>query len=486
VVRLLTLLALLPLLATGAFAADDDVFSSVVKITTTYQGANYSQPWKMLSQNTRTGSGCIIDGKRILTNAHVVSDQTFIQVRRAGSADRYVAQVQAVSHELDLALLEVPNDAFFEGAVPVELGSLPAIGDPVTALGFPSGGTRITITEGIVSRIERAYYSHSYFDNLACQIDAAINPGSSGGPVIADGKIVGVAFQTGSGENVGYVIPAPVVKHFLDDLADGRHDGAPALPCAWQVMENRQLRKQYGMGKDQSGILITSLAPLFEGEDKLQTKDVILAIDGYDIANDGTIAMRPRERITFRYAIDRKHVGDELPLRILRDGEEKDVVLRLTAPKTEYGHLVPRIRYDERPSYYVIGGLVFSPLTSNYYDAWDGWADVPLALKRYYYVLRTRKNEEREQVLVLIDFLPDELNVGFNFEDNVVAEVNGRKVNSLKELVAAFEENEDDQHRIVFEAYDFEIVLQRDLLEKRGAAILENYGIPADRSPDLR
>lgn len=479
-------LALFVLLGLGGHArAADDVFGSIVKIQTTYQEADYSQPWKMRSQGTRTGSGCIIPGHRILTNAHVVSDQTFIQVRRAGSADRYVARVAAVSHELDLALLEVPDASFFDGAVPVEIGDLPSIGDPVKVLGFPEGGTRITVTEGIVSRIDRTFYSHSYFDNLACQIDAAINPGSSGGPVLADGKIVGVAFQTGHGENIGYMVPAPVIRHFLTDLADGSHDGAPVLSLAWQVLENRQLREHHGMGAEHTGVLVTKIAPLFEGEDKLLSKDVILSVDGFDLANDGTIEVRPGERITFRHAIDRKQVGDRLLLEILRDGTSRKVDLILSAGKTAYGHLVPRMRYDERPSYFIVGGLVFSPLTANYYEAWNSWADVPLRLRRYYQALRARENEARGQIIVLIDFLPDAMNVGYDFEDAIVASVNGRKIGSMQDLVVAFEDHEHGHHRIVLEDFDWEIVLRKDLLEEYGPRILEKYGVPSDRSSDL-
>ena len=91
---------------------------SIVKIYTTYDSPNYLRPWQMRGQRSRIGSGSIIEGHRILTNAHVVSDNTFIRVRRAGQADKFIATVEAISHELDLAILKVQNQAFFEGAKP--------------------------------------------------------------------------------------------------------------------------------------------------------------------------------------------------------------------------------------------------------------------------------------------------------------------------------------------------------------------------------
>jgi S1-C subfamily serine protease len=343
------------------------------------------------------------------------------------------------------------------------------------------------VTEGVISRIDRDTYSHSSFDNVVCQMDAAINPGSSGGPVLSDGAIVGVAFQASEGQSIGYMVPAPVVAHFLRDLEDGRHDGAPALVLRWQVLENPQLRDYRRLADNQSGVLVTSVAPLFEGEDKLLPYDALLGVDDFDVANDGTIEFRPGERIDFLYAIDRKQVGDSVTLHLLRDGKPRDVTLALTAAKRSYGHLVPRRQYETRPSYYVVGGLVFSPLTANYYDTWEEWSDVPIRLQRYWYEMRTSENAGREQIVVVADVLPDEINVGYTgFEDWVVAEVNGRKIGSLGDLIAAIEGHDGPVHRILVEDSAAEIVLNAEELKRRGPQILERYRVPADRSPDLR
>lgn len=480
-----TVPAILLLLATGA-AAQDPVRSAIVKIYTTSQRADYGQPWEMHPQWDSTGSGSIIAGNRILTNAHVVSDQTFVQVQRADLPDKHVARVAAVSHELDLALLTVADAAFFAGVEPLELGDLPSAGDPVVTLGFPEGGRRIAVTEGVVSRIDRDCYSHSSFENLVCQMDAAINPGSSGGPVLGGGRIVGVAFQAGAGQSVGYMVPAPVVRHFLEDLGDGRNDGTPVVALRWQVLENPQLRQHHRLAGDHSGVLVTKIAPLFEGEGGLRPRDVILGIDGYDVANDGTIEFRPGERIDLFYAIDRKQVGESATFHVLRDAKPLDVTLALTAPKHSYGHLVPRQQYEVRPSYYIVGGLVFSPLTANYYHTWDNWSDVPVNLQRYWYEMRTAANAKREEIVVLADVLPDELNVGYtDFENSVVLEANGRAVGSLKELVEALEVGDGPVHRILLEDSEAEIVLRREGLPARSREILGRYRVPSDRSPDL-
>jgi len=184
--------------------AQEDITGSIVKIYTVYNKHSYFRPWQMEGQRSATGSGCIIDGHRILTNAHVVADATFIQVKRAGEAKKYTAEVDVVAHECDLAILKVKDESFFKGAVPLEIGDLAEVRDDVATFGFPEGGEELGITEGVVSRVEIQEYTHSSAELLSCQIDAAINPGSSGGPVIKENKVVGVAFQADSGgENIG-------------------------------------------------------------------------------------------------------------------------------------------------------------------------------------------------------------------------------------------------------------------------------------------
>ena len=76
-----------------------DVKDAIVKIYTIQNSPDYYNPWSMRGPEASTGSGCVIKGKKILTNAHVVGDQTFIQVRRYGDAKRYEARLLSVSHE---------------------------------------------------------------------------------------------------------------------------------------------------------------------------------------------------------------------------------------------------------------------------------------------------------------------------------------------------------------------------------------------------
>lgn len=173
---------------------------------------------------------------QVLTAAHVVANSTYMEIQLPGSPDKIPARVVSVAHETDLALVEV--DTGFAGVEPLVLADpdvLPRLRDKVYVLGFPVGGNDLSITEGVVSRIEVQSYSHSNARVLAATVDAAINSGNSGGPVVSQttGEVVGIAFQGYAGsdvENQGHLVPAPLIGRFMASVAAGLSPDAAGLP----------------------------------------------------------------------------------------------------------------------------------------------------------------------------------------------------------------------------------------------------------------
>ena len=107
---------------------------------------------------------------RILTNAHVVSDAAYVEVRKAGDARKYVATRQKISHECDLAILTVENADFWRDTTPLDFGDVPCLQDEVSVVGYPEGGEGVSVTVGVVSRIEIQRYAHSGASLLAIQV----------------------------------------------------------------------------------------------------------------------------------------------------------------------------------------------------------------------------------------------------------------------------------------------------------------------------
>ncbi len=457
-----------------------DVKGAIVKVYAVYNRPDYYNPWQMYGSKIRTGSGCIIDGKRILTSAHVVADQIFIQVKRAGQAKKYIAVAKIVAHECDLAILEVRDDSFFLGVEPLEVGELPRFRDNVVVYGFSEGGDELCITEGVVSRVEHQFYTHSQEYLLVCQIDAAINPGSSGGPGLKNDKIVGIAFQAGGGENISYMVPAPIINHFLKDVNDGKYDGTPGIGISWQELENPDFRQKYKMAEEQTGIFVHKIYPDSPARGLLESEDIILSIDGKNIENDGTIEFRRGERTSFILPVQNKFINDTVKLQILRDGLLKTIAIQLTKASSDF-HLVPNEQYDTSPVYYILGGLVFQPLTLNFLKMWgrDWYSDAPRSLVDYYFY--GEPTEDRKEVILLARVLADEVNMGYhNRRYEVISEVNGKKIKDMKDLVNVLE-NSKDTYYVIINERGYKIVLERTKVEESTPGILQKYDIDSKK-----
>src|SRR5881227_2557471 len=271
------------------------VQKSLVRITATAVDPDYKAPWNAGALQRGVGAGFVVSGNRIMTNAHVVANSRYITVERDSDPNKYPAQVQFIANDCDLALVTVPAKDFFKNMIPLKFGGIPALESTVSAYGYPIGGERMSVTTGIVSRVDFQLYTHSSIDqHLAIQISAQINPGNSGGPVMQDGKVVGVAFQGYSGDvaqGVAYMIPTPVISRFLKDITDGRYDGYVDLGITYLKLLNPAQRHFLGLKDDDRGVLIGTVLAAGPAASSLQAGDVLLAIDGHPIASDANVEL---------------------------------------------------------------------------------------------------------------------------------------------------------------------------------------------------
>jgi hypothetical protein len=345
----------------------------------------------------------------------------------------------------------------------------------------------LSITKGIISRIEHQPYVHSSSMFLAGQIDAAINPGNSGGPVLFNDKIVGVVMQgIPSSQNIGYMVPFPVIRHFFDDLKDGTYDGYPSLGVSMQDMENQGLRKYYQMEEGLSGVLINQIIPASPADGHLQAGDILLSIGDYAIGNDGTIEFRTNERTQLTYVIQKKQIGEKIQMEILREGKKISIDLNLSR-SLKKDRLVPMEEYETLPSYYIYGGLIFCPLSKNLLNIWgpQWYQSAPKELI-YPFLNSNIPEKADQQVVVLLKALAANVNEGYQNVNSWVAEkVNGEKIWNLRDLVKKVE-NSLDPYIIFEDKWGQQIVIDREKAENTHQEILETYRITFDRSEDLR
>jgi S1-C subfamily serine protease len=416
------------------------VQKSLVRITATSVDPDYKAPWNAGGLERGVGAGFVISGNRIMTNAHVVANSRYVTVERDGDPNKYPAKVQFIANDCDLAVITVSAPDFFKNMLPLKLGEIPALESTVSAYGYPIGGERMSVTTGIVSRIDFQLYTHSSVDqHLAIQISAQINPGNSGGPVMQDGKVVGVAFQGYSGDvaqGVAYMIPTPVIKRFLQDISNGHYDEYPDLAITYAKLQNPAQRRFLGLKDDDHGVLVGSVVAAGPSDGILYPGDVLLAIDGHPIASDANVELEG-ERAQFEEVVERKFKGDSVKMDVLRNKRPTTVEFKLHKP---WPYSVQGHSYDVRPRYVLYGGLLFQPLSL---DMLEAYRTADLRVRHFFeYFVLDQLYLQHPDVIVLANILPDPINTYLApYRGGIVDEVNGKKIRTLDELANAFAES---------------------------------------------
>jgi S1-C subfamily serine protease len=471
----------------GAAAVAAPPERSVIQILNFSQQPVWDAPWRWQPVRREGGSGFVVataKGRRIMTNAHVVSWGRQILVRRYQDPRPFAAEVEFAGHDCDLALLRVADDAFFEGIEPLAFGELPEVRSAVVTYGYPAGGEQISYTRGVVSRIELQSYVHignrAY---LAVQTDAAINPGNSGGPVIQEDRVVGVAFQGVPGlENAGFFIPPEIIRHFLKDAEDGTYHGFPLAGVRMVPLQNPAYRRFLGLPEaGGEGARIDGLADVPTTLELLRPDDVLLEVAGFPVASDGTLLYR-NNRIPVGFAFQQAQHGESVRLKLLRNRQELsvDLPMRVYTADRAAGN-----QYDRPPRYFVHGGLVFAPLSQDYLRS-VGRDLADAASADLVYELFYRRVEEpasvRPEPIVLAGVLTHPVNANFNVRGRALVDrINGVRIENLDDVIRALATPGAGQHLIEFVGRMGFECLDRAEAAAANAIILQTYGVSTDR-----
>jgi S1-C subfamily serine protease len=255
--------------------------------------------------NVTTGSGFVLDGDgRIVTNAHVVSGVTAVQVTFP-EGPTVAATVIGKDEETDLAVLSVAPEGL--DLRPLELGDSNGVqpGDRVLAIGNPTGSGATAGSGQIAAEGARVEVPGGYVIDDLFETDAVIEPASSGGPLVgADGRVIGVTARLEN--DTGYAVPASVAREVLAQLEEHHKVVRPFIGVRGHAVRD--------------GVELTYL---HEGGPAaragLTTGDVVTAIDGVEVRTLGGLLAE----------VERHAVGDSVEVQVERDGAPIEVVVPL-------------------------------------------------------------------------------------------------------------------------------------------------------------
>lgn len=460
-----------------------EIRKSVVKIFTTSREPDLARPYKKQDPEESSGSGVVIDGKRILTNNHVVRYAQRILVQPEGSSDKLKAKVVATGAGIDLAVIELEDPTFFDIHPPISFADeLPEVGQGVVSYGYPLGGDALSITKGIVSRIEYAPYDSDTM-GLRIQVDAALNHGNSGGPVVSGDKLVGIVFSgIDTAQNIGYLIPVEEVKAFLEDIGDGKYDSRPQLYLSLQTLENEALRSYLKMPKGWNGIVVSQGFAESSGN-PLRKWDVLDIIGDHDIDDAGMVTVKPNLRLSFEYFVPKLAKEGQVEIGIIRNGEKMNVKIPVASTR----HRLIRGLNGGYPSFFLVGPMQFTPV----YEEHRG-IDARLLAVRGSPILNRGLDEpafEGEELVagpfrLFAHATSKGYDAGFF---PILKSVNGVQIKNLRHLVETLRDMKDEF--VTFEWHDDAVeslVFKREELMNSTEEILDDNAIRAQMSDDLK
>ncbi|MFA4941777.1 MAG: trypsin-like peptidase domain-containing protein [Patescibacteria group bacterium] len=282
------------------------------------------------------GTGFIVssDGY-IVTNKHVVYDETADYTVLMNDETKHEAKVLARDSVTDLAVLKIEGDKF----PTVDLGDSDSlkVGQSVIAIGNALGEFRNTVSTGIVSGLARSVTAGgSGFGSEqlvgVIQTDASINSGNSGGPLLnIAGQVIGInTAMAQNAQNIGFAIPINEVKGTIESVRKNGRIIRPWLGVRYiqideVIAKNNKLEVDYGAliarGKDQTELAVIPGSPADKAG--LVENDIIIEINGQKIEGENTLLK----------LVSKFKVGDEITLKVLHKGDKKDVKVRLEEMK---------------------------------------------------------------------------------------------------------------------------------------------------------
>jgi len=448
--------------------------ASVVGLDITRRQYDYFQPWSKRGQ-TVAKAGIVIGSREILTTADSLDDRTLVRVQKQGRGSWANAEVKWIDYPANLALVTSADEKVWEGLKPIVLADKTAKDANIQIVRWRAGNletrraefNRFTVNNGNMSDAA----------HVIMELNSEIDGVGWAEPVVSESKVIGLVFSQSG--NVLHVLPSPFIRSILEAQKKGNYRGLGYFDFTWQPVENPETLDYLKLPGERRGVAVIDVPEKPGVTPALKRRDIILQVDGFDVDTQGDYRDPAYGHLMLENLSTRnKWAGDEVRLKIWRDGAAQEVSYRL--PKAEdAARLVPEAPFDAEPEYLVVGGFVFQPLSKNYLRGWgQDWE------RRAPFRLAFFRNEEpkpeRPAIVILSQVLPDIYNLGYQESRNLVVErVNGQKVSYLTDLQRALSTPVEGFHVLEFLKGDSvqRIVLDATAQPEATQRVLQRYGI---------
>jgi hypothetical protein len=452
-----------------------DSEASLVEIEITQTSYDYSLPWNRRNQQSRK-NGIIIAEHQILTTADGFSGQTLCRIRKGGVTHQYSATLKWVDYYANIAILDVEDPVFWEGMHPTPLSENIPLSGELQILRWRNG--RIEERTAEIIQLYVGQSKMSYVQHLKLSASSEMTGTGWAEVILSQNEIVGLASSSSNDKLT--ILPAPFIASVLERKSQSEETAIGHFDFSVMSSKNPALLESKGIPSTDMGVVVTKVGSHRLAEDSLKPGDVLLAINGFEIDNDGKYIDPTYGRLSFYGLATRENdAGDHLPMRVWRDNQE--ITVDYTLPRAEFEKdLVPDHLYDQAPEYLIAGGLLFQPITGPYLSIYG--KHKPLLLNYYSYYADL---PERKGLVILSSVIPDNYNHGYEgVRQLIVDRINGQTIHTLEDVAEALAHPEDEFQRIEFmpdQGYKH-LVLDAATMEAATQRILKHYNIPKARS----
>ena len=453
---------------------------SIVRFDVTRNDHNFRVPWDKRAQ-TVSKLGAVIDGNEVLTTALGLANHTLVRLQKGGRGRWYDGEVKWVDYQANLAVVGVGDQTFWNGLVPVQFGGADQLRDNLQVVRWRAGNIERRAAE--FSRFTVADANFNQAPRIELKASSEIEGAGRGELMVSGGKAVGlVASKSGS---TCSVIPGPFITTALKLRAEGDYKGLGYFDFIWQPASNPATTEYFKLDGPARGVLVIKPSTRPGAKSPLKLHDIILEVDGFPVDIQGDYLDPDYGHVIMEYlACRNKWAGDTVKFKIWRDGKTEEIDYPL--PKADFSaNLVTDRPDDTEPTYLVVGGLVFVPLSAEYLSSWgkDWQRNAPFRLVFY----NNQKPETTQRSLVVLSLvLPDFYNIGYQerkAQNLVLDKANGHRIDTLESLANALQTPGDGFHVFEFKKGSSlqKIILDAETLEEANQRIAKRYRIPRMR-----